>query len=157
VKTGQHTRQELIEHWCRLGGFPYERTGTGRLRVTLDQTVDLVIQIEVGEGDEPARVHDRFTVPRPDLAGLTGDVVETVVLGRSAMIDARVVAPDTVETVVVVYPDGLSRHAFMTAVFEVQKVRDLVRWAAAGRAADAVTVAELERLVAASGPLDGEG
>jgi hypothetical protein len=157
VRVVDDERRELIEHWCRLGGFAVGATPDGRLSVTLDASAGLVVEIAVGAGEEPTRVHDRFSITGPDRAGLRGDVVEAVVLGRSAMIDARIVPPGTVETVVAVYPDGLTRHAFMTAAFEIQKVRDLIRRGAAGRAADAATVAELERLVAAPNPLDGEG
>jgi hypothetical protein len=132
-------------------------TADNRLSVTLDPTVDIAVDIDIGVGDEPTRVHGRFAVPEPEASGLTADIVETVVLGRSAMIDARIVSPDSVETVVAIYPDGLIRQTFMTAVFEVQKLRDLVCRGAADRVADAATMAELERLVAASDPLDGEG
>ena len=86
----------------------------------------------------------------PDV--LAQEAVEAVILGRSAMIDGRVTGSDLVETVVAVYPEGLNRHTFMTAVFEIQKVRTLVAREADRLAADAATVAELERLVAVSAP-----
>ena len=110
----------------------------------------LVFVVDAGDADDPVRVHDRFQVQAPASVVLDQEVVETVVLGRSAMIDGRFAAPDVVETVVAVYPDGLSRHTFMTAVFEIQKVRALVRREVDRLVADAATGAELERLVAES-------
>jgi len=155
VTTEERAREQILS-WCDLAGFSVA-TLADPLRVNLDPSVALAVEIEFGTAHEPTRVHGRFAVPEHHAAGLTADVVETVVLGRSAMIDARMVPPDTVETVVAIYPDGLSRQTFMTAVFEIQKLRDLVCRGAAERVADAATVAELERLVAASGPSDGEG
>jgi hypothetical protein len=146
------SRPERVLQWCAQAGLPADRTGSDRLTVTLDGEVGLTVAIEPGQGDEPLRIHDRLTVAAVDRPGLTADVVEAVVLGRSAMIDGRIAGPDTVETVVAVYPDGLDRHSFMTALFEVQKVRALIRRAVADRAADAVVVAELERLVGESSP-----
>lgn len=153
--TDERAREQVLL-WCNLAGFSVA-TIADPLRVSLDPSIDLTVEIEFGTGHEPTRVHGRFAVPEHHAAGLTADIVESVVLGRSAMIDARMVPPDTVETVVAIYPDGLTRQTFMTAVFEVQKLRDLVCRGAADRVADAATVAELERLVAASGPSDGEG
>ena len=152
-------RRSRIDEWCRLAALPASEMGPGRLTVVLDDAADLEVEVEVGEGAEPIRIHDQFSVPASDADGLTKDVVESIVLSRSSMIDARVVPPDGVQTVVAIYPDGLTRHSFMTAVFESQKLRDLVRQRVAARAADAVTVAELERLVKASESesSDGEG
>ncbi|MEL7208158.1 MAG: hypothetical protein AAGK32_08010 [Actinomycetota bacterium] len=138
-------RLDAVTDWAELGGFPVrERSDTGLL-VDLDRAGSLTISVDVGEDTEPIRLHDRFSVEGG--AGLSDEVVEQTVLGRSSMIDARTVGSDGVETVVAVYPDGLDRHRFMTALFELQKVRDLIRRECAVRAVDEATVAELERLL----------
>jgi hypothetical protein len=147
LTSNDHPRADRVRHWCALAGFPVQEAGSGRLQVALDPGTDLVITIDLGEGDEPLRLRDHFTVAADDLPGLSTETVQAVILGRSGLIDGRLVPPSTVETVAGVYPDGLDRHTFMTALYELQKVRDLVRRAAAGRAVDAVTLAELERLV----------
>lgn len=152
MRSNEESRAERVGRWCALGSFAVEARPGDRLGVGLDEQVDLEVEIDLGHGDEPLRVRDRFDVPAADLPGLAPEVVESVVLGRSSMIDGRIAGPGTVETVVAVYPEGLDRHTFMTALFEIQKVRALVREAVATRAADAVTIAELERLVGEPGP-----
>jgi hypothetical protein len=143
-------RAEALAEWCALAGFDVDPSSEDQWRVVVDRAAALSFTVAVGVGNEPLRILDQVVLDPDVIPGLDDDLVESVVLARSSMIDARIAPPATVEIAVAVYPDGLSRHTFMTAVFEVQKVRDLVRQEARRRAADAATVAELERLVGQS-------
>jgi hypothetical protein len=143
-------RAEALAEWCALAGFDVDPGSMDQWQVVVDRATGLSFTMAVGAGNEPLRILDQVFLDQEVIAGLDDDLVESVVLARSSMIDARIVPPAAVEIVVAVYPHGLSRHTFMTAVFEVQKVRDLVRREAWRGAADAATVAELERLVGQS-------
>ena len=55
------------------------------------------------------------------------EVIEDVVLSRSSLVDARPTPEGRgAEVVVVVHREGLNRHTFVEAVFEVQKIRLLL-------------------------------
>ncbi|OWY59458.1 hypothetical protein B7486_74460, partial [cyanobacterium TDX16] len=66
------------------------------------------------------------------------EIVEAAVLGRSALADARPRSDGSgVEMIAVIYPDGLTRHTFMTAIYECQKLRQIIT-----RDVDAALVSE---------------
>lgn len=148
---------EEIRTWCAASALPC-REGDGALFVRLQPEDPQEIGIEPPRGDDPLRLNDRVPLATHDLGpDRLAEVVERVVLGRSSLVDARP-TPDGrgVEVVVIVHADGLNRHTFAEAVFEVEKLRLLL--AREVRAADAAerTLVALEALAgdvwAASGP-----
>ncbi len=141
---------DRLRRWCDESGFTcMDGDGPTSLRIGLDAEAGLAVDLELPDGVQPMRLNDR--VPLPAAAELTGDrlaeVVEDVVLGRSALVDARPTDDGTgAEIVVVVYPDGVTRNNVLAALFEIQKVRLLlIREVDAAVAAER-TVASLEAL-----------
>lgn len=126
---------DQVQRWGALAGLPATVVEQGppfRVRFKLeDIRPPMVVEVHGPAGaDDPYRFHSGFDLP-PSAAGLPAtrldEIVEAAVLGRSALVDARPRADRAgVELIAVVYADGLSRHTFMTAVYECQKVRQVV-------------------------------
>ena len=130
---------EEIERWCRDASLGYTVDQPGepgfRASVLLDDPPDLLV-IEVQGPDkagEPLRLRHAFDLPAADGPQLTrertAELLEAAVLQRSALVDAKLqgdAVPPTVEMVAVIHEDGLSRHTFMTALFECQKLRRIL-------------------------------
>lgn len=126
---------DQVQRWGALAGLPATVVEQGpplRVRFQLeDIRPPMVVEVHGPAGaDDPYRFHSGFDLP-PSAAGLPAtrldEIVEAAVLGRSALVDARPRADrGGVELIAVVYADGLSRHTFMTAVYECQKVRQVV-------------------------------
>ena len=126
---------DQLQEWSRLAEFPFEVNEADtpfRMTVTLDDP-DGALAIELCGPDrenEPLRVRYQFEVPTAGGRALSPErtvaILEATVVQRSFMVDARLVGPSTVEMVVVLYPDGVTRHYFMTSMFECQKLRQIV-------------------------------
>lgn len=125
-----------LKRWCALGGFGCQVAHEGppfRLTISLrDDGGVLPITIDGPSGpDDPVRLRYLFDVPTASGAPMPADrlvrLLEAAIMQRSAMLDARLAGPAEVEMVVALYPDGVTRHGFMIAVFECQKLRQIVR------------------------------
>lgn len=141
---------DRLRRWCDESGFTWEDgDGSVALRIALEAEAGLAVDLELPDGTKPMRLN--ACVALPAAAELPADrlaeVVEDVVLGRSSLIDARPTEDGAgAEIVVVVYPDGVTRHNVLAALFEIQKVRLLlIREVDAAVAAER-TVASLEAL-----------
>jgi hypothetical protein len=139
-----------IRMWCTASGFSCdEGSEPATLQVGLDAEDGVDVRVELPVGDHPLRLNDRIELPAA--AGLPTDrfaeVVEDVVLGRSSLVDARPAARGlAVEIVVVVYPDAVTRHNVLAALFEIQKIRLVLRREVEAAVAAERTVASLEAL-----------
>ena len=144
-----------LQRWCDLAGFGchvVQAESPFRLVVSLEDDGGLLaITVDGPLGPEdPVRLRYRFDVAgimEPD--GLV-HLLDAAVRQRSAMVDARPAGPDEVEMVVALYPDGVSRHGFMTGVFECQKLRRIVRGEVEGALASEAALASLVALADAS-------
>jgi len=126
---------DQLLHWSRLAGLTATVAEPGppvRLQLQLeDIRPAMTVDVHGPTGpDDPYRLHSGFTLP-PAAAQLPAErvheIVEAAVLPRSALADARR-RPDGsgVELIAVIYADGLSRHTFMTAIYECQKLRQII-------------------------------
>ena len=153
-----------LQRWCGLAGFGCSLTATGppfRLVVTL-QDDGGVLPVAVdgpSSRDDPIRLRYRFDVPTSKGAPMPADrlvrLLEAAIMQRSAMLDARLSGPSEVEMVVALYPDGVTRHSFMIAVFECQKLRQIVRREVEAALVSESAVAALAALADASDALSG--
>lgn len=143
---------EELSAWCVAVDLPCRPGPDGDLQVRLAPGDASVVRIVPASGEDPLAIHDTVPLDAADLApGRLAEVVEQVVLARSSLVDARPLpGDDAAEVVVVVHADGLSRHTFVEAVFEVQKIRLLLRREVAAATAADRTVAALEALAAES-------
>jgi hypothetical protein len=127
---------DQIQRWSSLAGLSAAIADAGppfRVRLSLeDIRPPMVVEVVGPTGpDDPYRFNTGFDLPEGSTSGLpagrVGEIVESAVLDRSALADAR---PRTdgsgVEMIAVIYPDGLTRHTFMTAIYECQKLRQII-------------------------------
>ena len=138
---------EQLLDWCDDADLTW-RALKGTIYLRLDPDDPSEVRVEQGES---VRLHDEVVLDAGDLpADRLAEAVEDVVLGRSSLVDARLTGEGTAaEVVVVIHEDGLSKHTFLEAVFELQKVRLLLhREVRAARAAEQTMAA----LAAAVGP-----
>jgi hypothetical protein len=127
---------DQIQRWSSLAGLPATVADAGppfRVRLSLeDIRPPMVVEVQGPAGpDDPYRFHSGFDLPAASISGLqaqrVSEIVEAAVLGRSALADARHRNDGTgVEMIAVIYPDGLTRHTFMTAIYECQKLRQII-------------------------------
>jgi hypothetical protein len=127
---------DQIQHWSTLAGLAATVADSGpplRVRLSLeDIRPPMVVEVVGPAGaDDPYRFNTGFELPPTTTAGLpagrVGEIVEAAVLGRSALADARPRSDGAgVEMIAVIYPDGLTRHTFMTAIYECQKLRQII-------------------------------
>lgn len=143
---------EALSDWCAAADLPCRPGPAGELLVLLAPGDATPVRVVPPADGEPLAIHDTVALDAADLtADRLGEVVEEVVLRRSSLVDARPLADGTgAEVVVVVHADGLSRHTFVEAVFEVQKIRLLLRREVAAATAADRTVAALEALATES-------
>jgi hypothetical protein len=134
---------DRVREWCEAADLPcQDDDGTLLVRLDPDDVTDVHVELD----DEDAlRFHDTVPLAVDDLpADRLAEVVEDVVLSRSSLVDARPVADHTgAEVVLVVHAEGLNRHTFLEAVFELQKVRLLLHREVAAAIAAERTVATL--------------
>ena len=126
---------EQLLDWCDDADLTW-RALEGTIYLRLDPEETNEVRVEQGDA---VRLHDEVVLDAGDLpAGRLAEAVEDVVLGRSWLVDARLTGEGTTaEVVVVIHEDGLSKHSFLEAVFELQKVRLLLhREVGAARAAE---------------------
>jgi hypothetical protein len=119
---------ERIASWCRLEHLTVIDPTSAGLTVRLEARPDLDVRVDPGSAVEPVRLRASFpAVEGGDLPSAQVEtLLEEVVIRRSALVDARMDASGAVDVVAVIYPDGLTRNAFMSALFECQKLRDSV-------------------------------
>ena len=134
--------------WCDEADLSW-RALEGTVYVRLDPEDRLEVRLEQPSEDEPLRLHDEVDLQVEDLpAERLAAVVEDVVLGRSSLVDARPTEAGTgAEVVLVIHPDGLNKHTFLEAIFELQKVRLLLHREVRAALAAEQTVATLAALV----------
>jgi hypothetical protein len=141
---------EDVLDWCDDADLIWRaKDGTVFLRLDADDRTE--VRVEQAD-DEPMRLHDEVVL---DARGLPADrlaeVVEDVVLGRSSLVDARLTdEASTAEVVLVIHSEGLNKHTFLEAVFELQKVRLLLHREVGAALAAAQTVAALAAVVGES-------
>ena len=138
---------EDVLDWCDDADLTWRALeGTVYLKLDPDDTTE--VRVEPGD-DEPMRLHDEVLLDAADLpADRLAEVVEDVVLGRSSLVDARLAGEGTTaEVVLVIHPEGLNKHTFLEAVFELQKVRLLLHREVGAARAAAQTVAALAAVV----------
>lgn len=141
---------EEIRAWCAAAALSC-RDDDDALLARLRPEDAAEVRIEPPRGDEPLRLSDRVALRAHDLGpDRLAEVVEGVVLSRSSLVDARP-TPDGqgVEVVVIVHAEGLNRHTFAEAVFEIEKLRLLL-------ARDVRAAAAAERTLVALEALAGE-
>lgn len=134
-----------IQRWSRLAGLAASVTDAGPpLRVQLQLTdirPPMTVDVLGPTGpDDPYRFSTGFDLPAGAASSLPGEriaeIVEAAVLQRSALADARP-RPDGggIEMIAVIYADEppagggagtFSRHTFMTAIYECQKLRQII-------------------------------
>jgi hypothetical protein len=127
---------DQIQRWSSLAGLSATVADAGppfRVRLSLeDIRPPMVVEVVGPTGaDDPYRFNTGFDLPPASTSGLpparVSEIVEAAVLGRSALADARPRSDGTgVEMIAVIYPDGLTRHTFMTAIYECQKLRQII-------------------------------
>ncbi len=144
-----------LQRWCALAGFGSRLVQTGppfRLLVSLEDDGGLLtITVDGPMGPEdPLRLRYRFDVAGAMDPTRLARLLDAAVMQRSAMVDARPAGPEEVDMVVALYPDGVSRHGFMTGVFECQKLRRIVRGEVEGALASEAALASLLALADAS-------
>jgi hypothetical protein len=141
---------EDVLDWCDDADLTW-RALEGTVYLRLDAEDRDEVRVEQPDG-EPMRLHDQVELDADDLsADRLAEVVEDVVLGRSSLVDARLTGEGTTaEVIVVIHPEGLNRHTFLEAVFELQKVRLLLHREVGAARAAAQTVAALAAVVGES-------
>ena len=141
---------DAVLDWCDDADLSWRALeGTVYLRLDPDHRDE--VRVEQADG-EPMRLHDVVALDAGELAvDRLAEVVEDVVLGRSSLVDARLTGEGaTAEVVLVIHPEGLNRHTFLEAVFELQKVRLLLHREVGAARAAARTVAALAAAVGQS-------
>jgi len=139
---------EQIRAWCASSALPCREGEDGVLVLRLQPEDRAEVRVEPPRGDDPLRLTDRVDLEAHDLGtARLAEVVEGVVLSRSSLVDARP-TPDGqgAEVVVVVHADGLNRHTFVEAVFEIEKIRLLLQRDVAGAVAAERTLGALDAL-----------
>jgi len=151
-------RVEEIRAWCAASALPCREGEDGGFLVRLQPEDRLEVRVEPPQGDEPLRLTDRVDLETHDLGPTRlAEVVEGVVLSRSSLVDARA-TPDGqgAEVIVVVHADGLNRHTFVEATFEIEKLRLLLEREVTAAVAAERTLGALDALAgqvwAASAP-----
>ncbi|MCB1015182.1 MAG: hypothetical protein KDB10_08705 [Acidimicrobiales bacterium] len=144
-----------IQRWAALAGFGFRAVQAGppfRVLVSLEDDGGLLaVTVDGPVGPEdPLRLRYRFDLAGPMETDRLVRLLDAAVMQRSAMVDARPAGPDQVDMVVALYPDGVTRHAFMTGVFECQKLRRVVRGEVEGALASEAAMASLTALADAS-------
>ena len=138
---------DLLE-WCERAELEV-RDEDGELHLRLDAEDADEVRLDRPDDDGgPLRFHDTVRLAPSDLPeDRLADVVEDIVLSRSSLVDARV-TPDgeAAEVVLVIHVEGLNRHTFLEAVFELQKVRLLLHREVAAAVAAEQTLAALAGL-----------
>ncbi len=147
-----------LQRWCALAGFGCQMVQAGppfRLLVSLRDDGGLLTITVDGPGgpDDPLRLRYGFDLAGPMDPDRLARLLDAAVMQRSAMVDARPSGPDGVDMVVALYPDGVSRHGFMTGVFECQKLRRIVRGEVEGVLTSEAALASLVALADASDDL----
>lgn len=144
-----------LQRWCALAGFGCRVVDPGtpfRLVMSLEDDGGLLaITIDGPAGpDDPLRLRYRFDLAGPMPPERLARLLDAAIMQRSAMVDARPAAADDVDMVVALYPGGMTRHGFMTGVFECQKLRRIVRGEVEGALASEAALASLAALADAS-------
>jgi hypothetical protein len=137
--------------WCDDADLTW-RALEGTVYLRLDPEDRLEVRVAQSSDDGALRLHDAVDLSGGGLsAERLAEVIEDVVLSRSSLVDARPTADGQgAEVVVVIHADGLNRHTFLEAVFELQKVRLLLRREVGAALAAEQTVATLAALVDAA-------
>jgi hypothetical protein len=118
---------DRVRKWCEDAELACRDEDDGlRVRLSPDDVTE--VRLELTGDDEPLRIHDVVPLTPGDLpTARVAEVVEEVVLRRSSLVDARLGADgQAAEVVLVIHADGLNRHSFLEAIFEIQKVRLLL-------------------------------
>lgn len=144
-----------LQRWCALAGFGCQVVHPGppfRLLISLEDDGGLLAVTADGPvgPDDPVRLRYRFDVAGAVAADRLVRLLDAAVMQRSAMVDARPAGPGEVEMVVALYPGGVTRHGFMTGVFECQKLRRIVRGEVEGALVSEAALASLTALADAS-------
>jgi hypothetical protein len=141
---------DALRAWCVTSDLSCRDDEAGHLLVRLDPSDRTEVRLEGPTDDEPLRLYDRVGLEVADLPpGRLAEVVEDVVLSRSSLVDARPTDDGRgAEVVVVVHAEGLNRHTFVEAVFELQKIRLLLQREVTAAVAAEHTVATLEAMAA---------
>jgi len=139
---------EEIRAWCAASALPCRDGEDGALLVRLRPEDRNEVRIDPPRDEEPLRLTDRIALETHDLGPTRlAEVVEGVVLSRSSLVDAR---PTTdgqgAEVVVVVHAEGLNRHTFVEAAFEIEKIRLLLQREVTGAVAAERTLGALDAL-----------
>lgn len=145
-----------LRRWCEDAGFACrdgESDDVLHVRYAADEAGEVTWTLPDDDAG-PLRLTDEVTLPRG--ASLPRrrleDVVEGVVLGRSAMVDARVDrAGERVEVVVLVHLDAAGPHHVLAALYEAEKVGLLLVRAVDAAVAAEEAVASLEALASPPG------
>jgi hypothetical protein len=134
--------------WCDDADLTW-RALDGTVYVRLDPEDRLEVRLEQHAEDEPLRLHDRVDLSSADLpARRLAEVIEDVVLGRSSLVDARPTEDGRgAEVVALIHAEGLNRHTFLEAIFELQKLRLLLHREVGAAVAAEQTVATLTALI----------
>lgn len=150
-----------IRAWCVASDLPCRDGEDGTLLVRLQPEDHHEVRVAPPRGGDPLRLTDRVDLEAHDLGSARlAEVVEGVVLSRSSLVDARP-TPDgrEAEVVVVVHAEGLNRHTFVEAAFEIEKIRLLLQRDVAGALAAERTLGALDALAgqvwAATAPPSG--
>ncbi len=144
---------EEIPVWCEQAGLTCRDGGDGTFSVRLQPEDPDDVRVRPPLGPDPLRLTDRVTLEDHDLSpARLAEVVESVVLGRSSLVDARPARDGRdVEVVVIVHPEGLNRHTFVEATFEIEKIRLLLAREVAVAIAAEHTLAALETMAHQAG------
>src|SRR5262245_5975605 len=136
-----------VESWCESLGVTCKDGSDGTL--WLDAEDRHSIELVLPDDDHPVRLEDcvsfaAITALRPERLA---EVVDDVALSRPGLVDARPSTDgDGIDVVVLVYEEGLNRHTFAEAVYELQKVGHLLRRQIEAAVAAEETLAALEEL-----------
>jgi hypothetical protein len=135
---------DRVRDWCDTADLAW-REDDGELFVRLDADDATEVRLELDGDDHPLRIHDVVPLTPGALPAVrVAEVVEEVVLSRSSLIDARLGADgEAAEVVLMIHAEGLNRHTFLEAVFEIQKVRLLLHREVSAAVAAEQTVATL--------------
>ena len=139
---------EEIRAWCAASALPCRDGEDGALLVRLQPEDRNEVRIEPPGDEEPLRLTDHIALEAHDLGpARLAEVVEGVVLSRSSLVDARPTSDGQgAEVVVVVHADGLNRHTFVEAAFEIEKIRLLLQREVTGAVAAERTLGALDAL-----------
>jgi hypothetical protein len=140
---------EDVLDWCDDAELTWRaKDGTTYLRLDPEDRDEVRVEHDDGEA---MCLYDLVALDAGDLsADHLAEVIEDVVLSRSSLVDARLAEDASAEVVVVIHPEGLNRHTFLESVYELQKVRLLLRREVGAARAAAQTMAALAAVVADS-------